>query len=123
MKKIMIVGAVAALMFTAGTAAFAANEANDTAKANAAAAAAPCYHQFVDANNDGVCDNWEAYHKDGSSYCQYGNDGYGHHRNGRGHCWNYNNGNNGNDSGSAVPQTNTMNNHTGHGHHGRGLNL
>ncbi len=122
MKKIMIAGAVAALIFTAGTAAFAANEANDTAKANAAATA-PCYHQFVDANNDGVCDNWEAYHKDGSSYCQYGNDGYGHHRNGRGHCWNYNNGNNGNDSGSAVPQTNTMKNHTGHGHHGRGLNL
>ena len=53
MKKIMIAGAVAALMFTAGTAAFAAKEANDTAKADAAAAA-PCYHQFVDANNDGV---------------------------------------------------------------------
>lgn len=100
MKKLLIVGATAALLLTVGATAFAANGVADNTAVNSAR---PQYCVYADANNDGVCDNWDAHHQNNSAYCpnrnnniQNANNGCtmqqnnhhgqnAHHGNGQGH--------------------------------------
>ena len=113
MKKLIIAGVTTAMLLAAGTASFAANETNTAAQDQAGTTTTPSYHQYIDKNNDGVCDNWETHQKYGNGYCR-NYDGHRQH-NGNGHCRNY-------DSNNSNAATQSNHNMTGYGHHGNGYN-
>lgn len=65
MRKLLIVGATAALLLTAGATAFAAGDASSTG----AGTGGQSYCVYADYNKDGICDNWDARHQIDGVYC------------------------------------------------------